>query len=158
MKVSELRWIDPATGKPHVRDHICNQQCRDLKEQAREDMKKMDVQKALKALRDPTRLIMESRESVIVYKDDLDAVLDRLEELERKTAGTVDLDSELKVGDTVVSLIGYLEMRPGTQGKVVAIKPQAAYPIEVQFAGIKFLYLKDGLIGFNRNELGKVAE
>ncbi|BCW71877.1 hypothetical protein [Arthrobacter sp. NicSoilB8] len=28
-------WIDPATGEPHRNDHICNQQCRDLKAAAR---------------------------------------------------------------------------------------------------------------------------
>lgn len=28
-------WIDPATGKLHRYDHICNQQCRDLRDAAR---------------------------------------------------------------------------------------------------------------------------
>jgi hypothetical protein len=29
-------WIDPATGKPHKPDHICNQACRDAKAAAKE--------------------------------------------------------------------------------------------------------------------------
>jgi hypothetical protein len=31
----QLSWIDPTTGKPHRNDHICNQQCRDLRDAAR---------------------------------------------------------------------------------------------------------------------------
>lgn len=31
--------IDPATGKPHRDDHICNQQCKDLAAQARAERK-----------------------------------------------------------------------------------------------------------------------
>lgn len=35
--VVRATWIDPSTGEPHRNDHICNQQCRDLKEAAKKD-------------------------------------------------------------------------------------------------------------------------
>lgn len=115
-----------------------------------------DLQKALTALRNPSHLIMESRESVIVYKDDLDAVLDRLEELEAKRFGAVDQTTELEVGDAVVALISYMELEPGTEGVVIGIEPGSGYEIIVKFEGRNFKYLDGDTLKFHRSELGLV--
>lgn len=72
------------------------------------------VQKALTALKDPSRLIMESRESVIVYKDDLDALIAWVE----KHKG---LDDEIQVGDTVEVLVSTALVKKGEVGIVTSV-------------------------------------
>jgi hypothetical protein len=113
--------------------------------------------KALKErLTNPSRLISENRESVTVYKDDLEALLGYVDELEAHVLELPDTVSELAIGDEVVSLIDYIDLARGMVGKVVGTSKGGRYPIEVQFEGTKFLYLKNGILGLKRDELAKV--
>lgn len=79
-----------------------------------------------------------------------------VEEVRRLQETSVDTVSELAVGDEVVSLLDYMELRKGMKGKVVRIAPTAEYPVEVKFDGVQFMYLTNGVLGLKRNELGKV--
>lgn len=152
-------FIDPVTGKTHRKDHICNQQCRRLEAEATKKKREtVELQKVLESLKNPSKLISENREAVVVYKDELDVVLARLEELESQKTGVLDKKSDLKVGDTVISLVRYMELEPGTSGKVVSISPtEDRYPIEVKFEGITFAYLRNATVAFSREELGKLS-
>ncbi len=117
---------------------------------------------SLKAqLRNPTRLISENREAVVVYKDELEAMLTYVEVLEgyvedlEETVATVpDTKSELVVGDEVITLINYRNTAEGTRGIVETILSAeidgGEYPYRIRFEGEKYA------IGFNRSELGKV--
>lgn len=117
-----------------------------------------ELDKAVASLRKPY-LISENRESVVVYRDDLTLVLDRLEELEGRIAAlpekVLDVSSELAVGDEVEALIDYVDVKRGMTGKVARLRPSEEYPIEVQFEGT-FFYSTTGVVAFKRYELGKV--
>jgi hypothetical protein len=119
-----------------------------------------ELENAVEALKNPT-LFTDKREAVLVYRDDLTLVLDRLEELEGQVAAlpekVLDISSELAVGDEVVTLIDYKEARRGTTGKVVRLCPTYEYPVEVEFEGLSLFFLKDSVIGYKRDELGKVS-
>lgn len=114
-----------------------------------------ELEKAVAALRNPW-LITENRASVVVYRDDLTAVLDRLEELEEKVAVLPDTVSGLEVGDDVETLINYRYTNKGSRGTVETILSAeidgGEYPYRIRFEGDKWA------IGFNRNELGKVKQ
>jgi hypothetical protein len=69
----------------------------------------------------------------------------------------LDLSSELALGDEVEVLINYLEIERGMRGKVIRLCPTYEYPVEVEFEGLKLFYLKNSVVGFKREELGKVA-
>ncbi len=114
-------------------------------------------------LRNPTRLISENREAVVVYKDELEAMLTYVEILEgyvedlEETVATVpDTKSDLSVGDEVVTLITYNLTKEGTRGIVETILSSevdgSEYPYRIRFEGEKYA------IGYNRYELGKVAK
>lgn len=110
-----------------------------------------DISKAVESLRNPTRLISEERESVIVYKDDLETVLDRLAELEAKERGSlIDRECQLLVGDEVEILINWTTIEQGTRGTVEDI----IYEEEYQY---KVAVPEQGTIGYRRTELGKVV-
>ena len=115
------------------------------------------IERIKENLRTPRRLITENRESVIVYKDELEAILKYVEELQEVVKVGPDVVSGLEVGDEVFSMIDYMEVRRGMVGKVVGVRKTAEYPIEVEFEGVQFLYLKNGVVGFKRDELGKVV-
>lgn len=107
-------------------------------------------------LRTPRRLISENRESVIVYKDELEALLAYVEVLEETVAELPDVKSELSVGDEVETLITYNLTKEGTRGIVETILSEEIdggdYPYRIRFEGAKYT------IGFNRSELGKVGK
>lgn len=114
-----------------------------------------ELKKAVAALRNPW-LITENRASVVVYRDDLTAVLDRLEELEEQFAGLPDTESKLMRGDEVETLIDYRTTPKGSHGVVEAILSSgddgAEYPYRIRFEGEKYT------IGYNRYELRKVPD
>jgi hypothetical protein len=85
-------------------------------------------------------------------------LVSEVQRLQEENEKLPDVVSELAIGDEVSSMIDYMEVRRGMVGKVVGLKPKAEYPVEVQFEGIKFLYLKNGVVGFKRDELGKVSK
>lgn len=109
-----------------------------------------ELEKAVAALRKPW-LITENRASVVVYRDDLTLVLDRLEELEEAVAAAPDVDSELEIGDTVATLIRYAYYPEGMEGVVENLDPDDEYPIKVRFPGARYV------TGYKRDELGKVT-
>lgn len=113
-----------------------------------------ELAKAVAALREPW-LITENRASVVVYRDDLTAVLDRLEELESAVTAP-DTTSELEVGDKVVVLIDAMGVSEGTEGILVEIRSKGFGYDEYPFA-VKVPF-KSYPIGFERKELGKVAD
>lgn len=108
-----------------------------------------ELDKAVAALRKPY-LISENRESVVVYRDDLTLILDRLEELEADAKPEPDTLSDLKVGDKVVTLVDVLTISEGVEGVVKDIVPDE-YCIKVKFPGTKYT------TGFRRSELSKVV-
>lgn len=63
----EIKWIDPATGTWHHNDHICNQQCRQLKAEARakmtEDEKDAEHLEYLKWATDIERILIVAENS-----------------------------------------------------------------------------------------------
>ena len=66
---------------------------------------------------------------------------------------------ELKVGDTVESLIGYITVTKGMQGTVTKVKiaDNWQYPIEVRFpSGSLGAHFLDDCVMFNPHELRKV--
>lgn len=116
-------------------------------------MKELDIEQAVKNLRESGRLISENRVAVVVYRDELDLVLNRLAELEKKVAELPDTDSELVVGDEVVTLINYRNSPKESIGVVEKILTDGEeYPYRIRFTGEKYA------IGYNREELGKVKQ
>lgn len=108
-----------------------------------------ELDKAVSALRNPY-LISENREAVMVYKDDLTLVLDRLEALQAAAKPEAELDRlcDLKVGDEVEVLVNFDSVYEGTRGTVEKLVAEE-YPIKVRIPGRT-------LLGFARSELGKV--
>lgn len=67
---------------------------------------------------------------------------------------------ELKVGDTVESLIGYITVTKGMKGTVNKVRTSGnwEYPIEVRFpSGSLGAHFLDDCVMFNPHELRKVA-
>ncbi len=89
-------------------------------------------------------VIMISRQLARGILNYIDKLEEELEEEE------VDNVSDLKVGDTVKTLIEYMFTSKGAQGIVDRIE-QGEYPIRVRFVGEKYP------IGYDRYELGKVT-
>lgn len=78
------------------------------------------------------------------------ALLDYIAELEKRPeVEEVDNVSDLKVGDTVKTLIDYMFTNKGSYGIVDRID-QDEYPIRIRFEGERYP------IGYKRFELGKV--
>lgn len=93
---------------------------------------------------------------LVKEKEALDWALDRLSA--EALIPKVDLTTDLKVGDEVVSLIEYMGLEKGARGVVKLILDRQSYPVDVQFPkGTTKGYTPDDVLGFDRNELGKVG-
>lgn len=118
-------------------------------------MGEIDIDEVVRNLRNPSRLISENREAVVVYRDELEAVLTRLEELEGRVAELPDTETGLEVGDLVQTLIDYKNTPKGERGVVETILNAeidgGEYPYRIRFENEKYA------IGYNRAELGKVV-
>lgn len=116
-------------------------------------MRELNIEQAVKNMRGTSRLISENRVAVVVYRDELDLVLDRLAELEEKVAELPDTESELEIGDEVETLINYRNSPKESIGVVEKILTDGEeYPYRIRFTGEKYA------IGYNREELGKVKK